>query len=136
MVVRKRSQRFVRAQEGAWRSTHPALTRRPHPTPVQPRPGPERRRRWAVLVPVIAALAGLLFTTTAEPRPVPGCATTADPSSPGSSRSARPRSPAETARPPNCSARSTRITAAEAGSDGRIAEQQRRADEVRGPRPA
>jgi uncharacterized protein YlxW (UPF0749 family) len=88
-------------------------------------------RRWAVLVPVIAALAGLLFTTTA--RTAAGT-TLRDDRRPELTRVIGERKTEvadETALVAALQSQIDQTTAAEAGSDGRIAEQQGRANAVR-----
>ena len=88
-------------------------------------------RRWAVLVPVIAALAGLLFTTTA--RTAAGT-TLRDDRRPELTRVIGERKTEVADENALVAALQSKIdatTAAEAGSDGRIAEQQQRADAVR-----
>jgi uncharacterized protein YlxW (UPF0749 family) len=88
-------------------------------------------RRWAVLVPVIAALAGLLFTTTA--RTAAGT-TLRDDRRPELTRVIGERKTEVADENALVAALQSKIdatTAAEAGSDGRIAEQQQRADSVR-----
>jgi hypothetical protein len=84
-----------------------------------------------VLVPVIAALAGLLFTTTA--RTAAGT-TLRDDRRPELTRVIGERKTEvadETALVAALQSQIDATTAAEAGSDGRIAEQQQRADAVR-----
>ena len=88
-------------------------------------------RRWSVLVPVIAALAGLLFTTTA--RTAAGT-TLRDDRRPELTRVIDERQNEvadENAMVAALQAQIDATTKAEAGSDGRIAEQQQRADAVR-----
>ena len=88
-------------------------------------------RRWSVLVPVIAALAGLLFTTTV--RTAAGT-TLRDDRRPELTRVIDERQnevAGENAKVAALQAQIDATTKAEAGSDGRIAEQQQRADAVR-----
>jgi len=90
-----------------------------------------RNRRWSVLVPVIAALAGLLFTTTA--RTAAGTALRDD-RRPELTRVIGERKAQvadENTRAADLQREIDSTTAAEAGSDARIAEQQQRADATR-----
>jgi uncharacterized protein YlxW (UPF0749 family) len=90
-----------------------------------------RRRRWAVLVPVVAGLAGLLFTTNVS---TAAGTSLRDDRRPELARVIGEREDQvaeQTAAVAGLQAEIERITAAEAGSDARVAEQQRRADGVR-----
>jgi uncharacterized protein YlxW (UPF0749 family) len=90
-----------------------------------------RSRRWALLVPLIAALAGFLFTTTA--RTAAGTALRDD-RRPELSRlitdqESQVAQEADTAA--GLRSRIDAITQAQAGSDGRIQQQTQRADSER-----
>jgi uncharacterized protein YlxW (UPF0749 family) len=90
-----------------------------------------RRRRWAVLVPVIAALAGLLFTTSA--RTAAGTSLRED-RRPELTRVIEDRQAQvqqEAAEAAVLRAQIDAQTRAAAGSDGRVAAQQQRADATR-----
>ena len=100
-------------------------------TPTDPPPPSKGRRRWSILVPVIAALAGLLLTTTA--RTAAGT-NLRDDRRPELTRVIGERKTEvadETRQAAALQAQIDATTAAEAGSDGRIAEQRARADSVR-----
>lgn len=91
----------------------------------------QRRRRWAVLVPIVAALAGLLFTTNVN---TAAGTRLRDDRRPELTRVIGEREQevaGQTTYVAGLQAEIDRITAAEAGSDDRIAEQQRRAEYVR-----
>ncbi len=91
----------------------------------------KQARVWSVLVPVIAALAGLLFTTTA--RTAAGTALRDD-RRPELARLITDREAQVARETDTATALRTRIdqvTAAQAGSDGRIEEQTRRAERER-----
>ena len=95
------------------------------------RPRGPRRRRWSVLVPMIAALAGLLFTTSA--RTAAGTNLRED-RRPELSRLIAERKvqlQEEAALAGDLRSQIDAVTGAQAGSDSRVAEQQRRADEVK-----
>lgn len=95
--------------------------------------GGARRRPWAILVPVIAALAGLLFTTTA--RTAAGTSLRDD-RRPELARLIQERQgqvEQETAEEAGLRQRVEEATRAQAGSSGPIADEQHRAD---GQRPA
>jgi uncharacterized protein YlxW (UPF0749 family) len=108
----------------------PAPSQSEHETrPDTPERG--RRWRWSVLVPVVAAAAGLLFTTTAN---TAAGTRLRDDRRPELTRVIGERKAQvadETTIAADLQAEIDRITAAEAGSDDRIAVQQRRADDVR-----
>lgn len=91
-------------------------------------PRARRRRRWSLLVPVIAALAGLLFTTTAH---TAAGTNLRDDRRPELSRLIGERKVQvedEANRAAALRAEIDDTTRTEAGSDGRVAEQQQRAD--------
>jgi uncharacterized protein YlxW (UPF0749 family) len=94
-------------------------------------PGRGRRRRWSALVPLIAALAGLLFTTNA--RTAAGT-NLRDDRRPELTRLISEREAQVAAEANQASAlrgRIDEVTAGQAGSDGRIEEQQVRAERAR-----
>ena len=100
-------------------------------TPTDPPPSSRPRRRWSILVLVIAALAWLLLTTTA--RTAAGT-NLRDDRRPELTRVIGERKTEvadETRQAAALQAQIDATTAAEAGSDGRIAEQRARADSVR-----
>jgi uncharacterized protein YlxW (UPF0749 family) len=116
----------VTENTGPARSSAPDANSAPHPAPAPP-----PRRRWALLVPLIAALAGLLFTTSA--RTAAGTALRDD-RRPELSRlitdtEAQVGRGVDTAN--DLRARIDAITKAQAGSDSRIQQQTQRADASR-----
>jgi uncharacterized protein YlxW (UPF0749 family) len=94
-------------------------------------PTPRARRRWSVLVPVVAALAGLLLTTTARTAAGTNLRDDRRPELTRVIGERKTEVSEETRRVAELQAQIDGTTAAEAGSDGRIAEQQTRADSVR-----
>ena len=103
----------------------------PSTSDSEPRPETGRRWRWALLVPVVAALAGLLFTTTAN---TAAGTRLRDDRRPELTRVIEERQTQvaeQSTLAAALQAEIDRITAGEGGSDVRIAEQQRRADDVR-----
>jgi uncharacterized protein YlxW (UPF0749 family) len=102
--------------------------------PVTPDPDTSmgrRRGRWAVLVPVVAALAGLLFTTTANTAAGTRLRDDRRPELTRVIDERKDQVAEQSTIAADLQAKIDRITAEEGGSDARIAEQQRRADEVR-----
>ena len=100
-------------------------------TPSDPEPPQAGRGRWAVLVPVVAALAGLLFTATAH---TAAGTRLRDDRRPELTRVIEERKVQvadENGAIASLQAQIDRTTNAQAGSDGRIVEQQGRADRVR-----
>lgn len=93
---------------------------------LRPRPG--RRRRWSLLVPVIAALAGLLFTTTAHTSAGTNLRDDRRPELTRLIGERKAQIDDETRRESALRAEIGKVTGAQAGSDGRVADQQRRAD--------
>ncbi len=91
-----------------------------------PRTG--RRRRWSVLVPVIAALAGLLFTTTVRTAAGTNLRDDRRPELSRVIEERRLQVDADAMRAASLRESIDDTTRAQAGSDTRIAEQQRRAD--------
>jgi uncharacterized protein YlxW (UPF0749 family) len=101
-------------------------------TPTGPaEPTPRSRRPWPVLVPVVAALAGLLLTTTARTAAGTNLRDDRRPELTRVIGERKTEVSEETRRVADLQAQIDGTTAAEAGSDGRIAEQQTRADSVR-----
>jgi uncharacterized protein YlxW (UPF0749 family) len=102
-----------------------------HTPTGSPEPTPRSRRRWSVLVPVVAALAGLLLTTTARTAAGTNLRDDRRPELTRVIGERKTEVSEETRRVAQLQAQIDGTTAAEAGSDGRIAEQQARADSVR-----
>jgi uncharacterized protein YlxW (UPF0749 family) len=91
-------------------------------------PRTRRRRRWSLLVPVIAALAGLLFTTTAHTAAGTNLRDDRRPELTRLIGERKVQVEDEANRAFALRAEIDSVTATEAGSDGRVAEQQQRAD--------
>lgn len=87
-----------------------------------------RRRRWSLLVPVIAALAGLLFTTTARTAAGTNLRDDRRPELTRLIGERKAQVEDEAIRAAALRAQIEASTRTEAGSDGRVAEQQERAD--------
>ncbi len=96
---------------------------------LTPRPG--RRRRWSILVPVIAALAGLLFTTTARTAAGTNLRDDRRPELTRVIGERRDQVEEEALRAATLRQNIDDATRAQAGSDGRIASQQERADRAK-----
>jgi uncharacterized protein YlxW (UPF0749 family) len=94
-------------------------------------PRPSRRRRWSALVPAIAALAGLLFTTSARTSAGTNLRDDRRPELAKVIGERRARVEQQEAVAAGVRAEIDRTTARRAGSDGQIAEQTARAEQVR-----
>ena len=101
------------------------------PPTVSSSPQPPNRRLWTVLVPVIAAVAGLLLTTTARTAAGTNLRDDRRPELTRVIEERRTEVADQTAHTAQLQARIDEATAAQAGSDGGIAEQQQRAAAVR-----
>jgi uncharacterized protein YlxW (UPF0749 family) len=89
------------------------------------------RSRWGWLVPVVALIAGLLFTTSARTAAGTNLRDDRRPELSRLIHEGNTRVQGEAAQAAQLRAQIDQATAAQAGSDERIAEQQRRADAVR-----
>jgi uncharacterized protein YlxW (UPF0749 family) len=93
-------------------------------------PRARRRRRWSLLVPVIAALAGLLFTTTAHTAAGTNLRDDRRPELTRLIGERKVQVEDEANRATQLRAKIDSTTRAQAGSDDRVAQQQQRADAV------
>lgn len=95
------------------------------------RPHGPRRRRWSVLVPLIAGLAGLLFTTSARTAAGTNLREDRRPELTRLIAERKTQLQEEAALAGDLRSQIDAVTGAQAGSDSRVAEQQRRADGVK-----